>query len=175
MAKQIKPLDQQIEEYKLQFELYLQMKQWFINNPEPEHKRLPTDKNDMDVVLRYPSYQAKWDDWFKLYWHEKQRLVFLGWKEYEWNWDDNWDGQLIKDVQALERVGFTIVSFSRKRKVTLKDTLEPYEWYDLSDNAYIVNMIDSALKESDSLNYYSISFKPTLSIYWKGRSSKWNG
>lgn len=91
-----------------------------------------------------------------------------------WHWDESWDGQLIKDVIALESAGFTVVSFSRKRKVTLKaDKLIDMDRdcdYHVSRNSFIVSQIDLAL---DNPNYYSISFKPTLSIYWKGRSGTW--
>ena len=93
-----------------------------------------------------------------------------------WNWDDAWDGQLIKDVLALEAAGFTVVSFSRKRKVTLKVEknisveLADGSFVELHERTNIVELITYAVGD----NWYSISFKPTLSIYWKGRSSSWN-
>lgn len=127
MAKPIKPLSEQIEEYKSDYRFTREIDTW-------------------DYVNKCKTIR------------------------YQWVWDEKWDGQLIKDVQALEAAGFTIVSFSRKRKVTLKlpETLKIVN--PISKNAHIVNMIDMS---GVSHNYYSISFKPTLSIYWKGRSSSW--
>lgn len=120
MAKQIKPLDQQIEEYK----------------------------ND----YRFKEKNTIWDFDTKKF----DKIV------YTWNWDDAWDGQLIKDVIALDQAGFIIVSFSRKRKVTLKIPADAW-----INRGNIVGMICNAVGD----DWYSISFKPTLSIYWKGRSS----
>lgn len=126
MTKPIKPLEQQIDEYKSdeRFTKILKGNNWIDNK----------------------------------------------WSSYEyttWNWDEYWDGKLIKDVIALEQVGFIIVEFSRKRKVTLK--APDIKDYPISKNAHIVNLIDKAVS-----GYYSIMFKPTLSIYWKGRTSRWN-
>lgn len=164
MTKPIKPLSEQIKEYKLQFELYQELKQWKIDNPEPIHTRLSTDKSDMNAVLRFPTYQKKHEEWNKnLNIPFRQSLRDRGYKFVEWNWDESWDGQLIKDVTALEKAGFTIVSFSRKRKVTLKPSSE------MENRGDIIKYVSMAVGDS----WYSISFKPTLSIYWKGRSSNY--
>lgn len=129
MAKQIKSLEQQIDEYKN-------------------------------------------DSRFKPYVNQYNNNVY----EPSWHWDESWDGQLIKDVIALDQAGFTIVEFSRKRKVTLK---YPEKWettnintvgYPIKKRGWAVELICETVGDS----WYSISFKPTLSIYWKGRSSKWN-
>lgn len=147
MTKAIKPLSEQIEEYKLQFKLYQELKQWKIDNPHPQ----PT------WGLEYHEWEMNFDRPFR------QSLANKGYMFVEWNWDDDWDGQLIKDVQALEKAGFTIVSFSRKRKITLKSPIE------FQKRDTIVYHIVQSVGDS----WYSISFKPTLSIYWKGRSSNY--
>lgn len=124
MVKPIKPLAEQIDEYK----------------------------ND----YRFHDIHEYWD------WRKGVKVNLP-----TWNWDEEWDGQLIKDVTALEQAGFTIVSFSRKRKVTLK--LKNKVVDDSLMRLIIVETIIQAVGDS----WYSISFKPTLSIYWKGRSGSW--
>lgn len=115
-----------------------------VKQPKPLEQQIDEYKNDS----RFTAHKTSYGQWINPTWH----------------WDDSWDGQLIKDVIALDQAGFTIVSFSRKRKVTLK----AMEW--TKQRSTIVDYICSAVGNT----WCSISFKPTLSVYWKGRSNKWN-
>lgn len=130
MTKPIKPLSEQIEEYKNQMNFTQKLNKW--------------DNSGETYAL--------------------------------WNWNESWDGQLIKDVIALEQAGFTIVSFSRKRKVTLNytSTLLDIKKYSHASRLHIMRLVEHAELIGMDSSWYSISFKPTLSIYWKGRSSSWN-
>lgn len=132
--REIKPLEQQIDEYKNQSEF---------------HKLIQKERFNRSAN-QYEKY-----------------------KDTNWHWDENWDGQLIRDVIALEQAGFTIVGFSRKRKVTLKpyqtSENEKFKEIVVISRSQIVDLILKAVGDT----WYSISFKPTLSIYWKGRSSQW--
>lgn len=130
MAKPIKPLQQQIDEYK----------------DQPQFKDRKT-RFGTDVKAT-------------------------------WNWDESWDGQLIRDVIALDKAGFTVVNFSRKRKVTLQVSRFYQPVIELANNSSVEvdlrTAIVSLIVDAVGDNWYSISFKPTLSIYWKGRSGTWN-
>jgi len=50
---------------------------------------------------------------------EWRLLERLNSSRHRWNWDEAWDGKLIKMLYGLEAVGFHVVSFTRARKIRL--------------------------------------------------------
>lgn len=149
MAKaKLVPLDEQIAEYKLQFELYAELKAWQKDHPRPENGL------NYDIEIR---------QWRADSYAFERSLVERGWWGKSWNWDEAHDGLIIERVQKLAAAGFPIVSFSRNRKITMRPLPEV-------SRATNVAVISNAVGD----DWYSISFKPQLSIYWRGRTSNWH-
>lgn len=132
MAAKVIPLEEQIATYKQQFEDAI--KEW-------ERTRRWCTKGQL-------IYRKDYEGWLP----EKPRI----------NWDENWDGQLIKDVQALSDAGFIVTRFLRKRKI----------WMQLpkgvkTDRGSIVSLII----ETIGSDWRGISFKP-FTIWWGPNTSR---
>ena len=100
-------LDEQVAAFRLQFDLYAA---WIkdrdelreacgIKEPWPHGY---SEKLSRAMLSLTTQYRAK------------------GWDGSMWNWDEDWDGQLIRNCYALQAEGFVITQFYRKRKIMMK-------------------------------------------------------
>jgi hypothetical protein len=88
----LKPVAQQIAEYKQQFVFAERYRTWKQENPTASFRD--------ESIFRSQLRSDGWD---------------LGY----WSWDEAWDGRLISDVEKLAE-HFVIQKFYRKRKINLR-------------------------------------------------------
>lgn len=97
-----KSLDDLVRDYRVAFtaweELQQHMKIWDLDNP-------------------WASPKQRWTEHCR----KKNELLDKGWNgRLGWHWDEDWDGQIIRNCYALEKKGFIVTRFYRKRKIMFK-------------------------------------------------------
>lgn len=97
----LRPLDLQIEEYRLQFELAALVKKELA-----DIRKKYADRVSPESVREAISAQSA--------------ACGLGWNGHDWVWYPDWDGVLIDKCRKLEAAGFTIVQFWRKWKIVFR-------------------------------------------------------
>lgn len=136
-------LDEQVAEYRKQFELYAVVKR---------------ETEDLEATLMDP--MARYREIARI----RRRAQDLGWDGSMWNWDEEWDGVLVANCYKLEAAGFIVTQFYRKRKIMFK--LPPKQ---LMTRREIANRVFDAL--GDKID--GIGFAKGVSVWWgaisKGR------
>lgn len=103
----MRPLDEQLAEYRLQFELTSELETWEAANPKPYVGRLPLD---LAIMSDWETARSQlWDS-----------LLRRGWNRQRWHWDEQWDGGFLADVVQLDRTGLKVQQFWRKRRVNCR-------------------------------------------------------
>lgn len=141
-----KSLEEQIAEYKQEFTDA--HNDWVLL--WDEYNKLPVDPKRPDMRIKMgkdgrgmPSASYVWKP------SDKPRI----------NWDEDWDGKLIAAVIALDRAGFTVTRFLRKRKIFFK---QPKELTRMDVMQVIIGVLGD--------DWRGISFKP-CSIWWGANST----
>lgn len=134
--KPLMPVEQQIENFKFQFAAY---KEWVAFC-----ELHPSTGYDANRLLRR---------------EEETRLREMGWDGSKWIWNEDWDGELVRNVLALAECGFEIQKFYRKRKIDMRYPR------DTKDRLVILERIMAANYDGWS----GVSFKRTgISLWWEG-------
>jgi hypothetical protein len=89
------PLEEQIANYKRQFELYAELL--------PQLQAIGPGAG---------AYAARLD--LEYAYRDK------GWDGSRWNWHEDWDGLLVQRLHALEAAGFEVTQFYRKMAIKMR-------------------------------------------------------
>ena len=140
MAKEPKPVEQQIEEYKKEFEYYAAI-QRELENENLKYKNLyPWGSQEQRRVREIVNPYIK-----------------AGWQGHEWNWDQNWDGKLVERVRALDNAGIVVTRFYRKQKIEFRLPKN------MTRNEIIKLIIDNI-----GTDWAGITFQPKGQLWWLG-------
>lgn len=86
--KEPPPLEEQIADYRRQFELFAEYEYAFASKSSSYERELA-----------------------------RRELERQGWNGGHWHWDEKWDGELVAHLRALDASGFKVCRFWRKYKV----------------------------------------------------------
>lgn len=143
----LKPVEQQVAEYREIFACYLELQAWTAAHPDLR-AYVVKKKDGVTVTRNNPEYTAFHDG-----------LRARGYQRQQWTWDEAWDGLLIERVRRLAAAEFEVQRFWRKQKI---DFRAPKGW----DRHEVLNIICMVFPTDD---WAGINFKRTgMSIWWQG-------
>lgn len=145
-----KPLEQQINDYLIQFDYTTEYLIWEHLNKFKGVKRFPPEGKSF-IGKMTPEFQA----WVNRRDSKYRELKAKGWIGYSKKYSE-FDSIIIDRIRRLESCGFTILSFTNKSVIRLRSSDK------MTTNSLIVSSIDSSIGNI----YKSITFKPTLTIYF---------